>query len=389
MRILHVIPAVAERYGGPSSVALDTCAGLAARGHNVLLATTDADGPGRLDVSIGQPTTYRGVPAIVFPRTSSEAFKWSPDLARWLDRSVAGFDVVDIHAIFSHSSLVAGRACRQMDVPYVVRPHGSLDPWSLARKATQKRILFWLGARRLLTGAARVQYTTGDEQRLAESRLPWLANGVVVPLGVGGEQASAPARPTGSGAPYVLTLSRLESKKGLELLIAAFHQVTVAGALADWRLVIAGDGDTAYVRDLKRLAANGSAAARIDFPGWVSGVEKAALLRRAALFASPSEQENFGVAVVEAMAEGVPVLVSPGVNLAPDIAAAGAGWIAERNPASFPRVLEAILHDRPARTTRGLAAQELARQFSWDRSLDALIALYEAVRRPGRGGLAA
>jgi glycosyltransferase involved in cell wall biosynthesis len=187
----------------------------------------------------------------------------------------------------------------------------------------------------------------------------------------------------------VLTLSRLERKKGLELLIAAFHQVAVSGALADWRLVIAGDGDVAYVRDLKRLAANGAAAARIDFPGWVSGAEKAALLRRASLFACPSEQENFGVAVVEAMADEVPVLVSPGVNLAPDIAAAGAGWIAERNAASFPRVLEAILNDRPARLARGQAAASLARRFTWDRSVDALVALYEDVRRPGHGGLAA
>jgi glycosyltransferase involved in cell wall biosynthesis len=388
MRILHVIPAIAERYGGPSTVALDTCARLAARGHDVLLATTDADGPGRLDVPVGQPAMYRGVRSIFFGRTSSEAFKWSPDLARWLDRSVSRFDVVDVHAIFSHSSLVAGRACRQMDVPYVVRPHGSLDPWSLARKPMQKRILFWLGARRLLTGAARVQYTTTEEQRLAESRLPWLARGVVVPLGVSEDDlpSSPPARST---APYVLTLSRLERKKGLELLIAAFHQVAVAGALADWRLVIAGDGDVAYVRDLKRLAANGSAAARIDFPGWASGAEKAALLRRAALFACPSEQENFGVAVVEAMADGVPVLVSPGVNLAPDIATAGAGWIAERNASSFPRVLEAILNDRPARLSRGQAAASLARRFTWDRSVDALVALYEDVRRPGHGGLAA
>ncbi len=389
MRLLHVIPAVAARYGGPSTVALDACEGLAARGHDVLLATTDADGPGRLDVPTGQVTTYRGVRAIFFARTSSEAFKWSSGLASWLDRAVPQFDVVDVHAIFSHSSLVAGRACRQMDVPYVVRPHGSLDPWSLTRKATQKRILFWLGARRLLTGAARIQYTTAEEQRLAEQRLPWLARGVVVPLGVDAEETETPASSTNARAPYVLTLSRLERKKGLELLITAFHQVAIAGALADWRLLIAGDGDVAYVRDLKRLAASGPAAARIDFPGWVSGAEKTALLRHASLFASPSEQENFGVAVVEAMAEGVPVLVSPGVNLASDIAAAGAGWIAERNPSSFPRVLEAILNDRPARAARGRAASALGHRFTRERSLDALVALYEAVQRPRDGGIAA
>jgi glycosyltransferase involved in cell wall biosynthesis len=90
-----------------------------------------------------------------------------------------------------------------------------------------------------------------------------------------------------------------------------------------------------------------------------------------------------------ALAAGVPGLVSPGVNLAPDIATAGAGWIAERNASSFPRALEAILSDRPARLARGQAAASLARQFTWERSVEALVALYEDVRRPGHGGLAA
>ena len=377
MKILHVIPSIAPRYGGPSFVALETCQGLVDRGHHVRLATTDADGPGRLSVPLGAPTIYQGVETIVFPRAASEAFKWSPGLVRWLDTHVAGFDVVDIHAIFSHSSLAAGRACRDNGVPYVVRPHGSLDPWSLSRKAWQKRILFWLGARRLLTGAARVQYTTAEEQDLAEQALPWLSNGVVVPLGVAGGPDPVTAQP--ESPPYILTLSRLEQKKGLELVIAAFHQITVAGHLADWRLVIAGDGEPSYVRDLKRIAANGPAAARIRFTGWVDGETKARWLRGASLFAAPSAQENFGLSVLEAMAVGVPVIVSTGVNLAPGIARAGAGWLAEPRAASFPRVLESVLGDRAARLARGRSAAVFAREFGWDRSLDELVSLYHSV----------
>lgn len=388
MRILHVIPAVAARYGGPSTVALETCRHLRDRGHDVLIATTDADGPGRLAVTIGVRTEYEGVPAIVFSRTSSEAFKWSPALAAWVDRQVTAFDVVDVHAIFSHSSLATGRACRDAGVPYVVRPHGSLDPWSLRQRALEKRLLFWLGARRLLTGAAGVQYTTEEERRLAESSLPWLANGVVVPLGVDAP-AAADAPRDDREAPYVLALSRLDRKKQMEGVIAAFHQVAVASQLARWRLIIAGTGDAAYVRDLHRLAAAGPASSRIQFPGWVSGAAKDALIAQASLFVSPSAQENFGLSVVEAMAAGVPVLVSTGVNLGPDIARAGAGWVVDPDPRSLSHVLESILSDRSTRAARGRAARQLAARFGWERSIDALESLYLGARRPHGGGLAA
>jgi glycosyltransferase involved in cell wall biosynthesis len=387
MRILHVIPAVAARYGGPSAVALQTCRALAERGHTVLLAATDADGPARLAVPTGSMTIYQDVDAVFFPRTRHEGFKWSPALASWLDGAVGAFDLVDVHAVFSHSSLAAGRACRAAGVPYVVRPHGTLDPWSLGRKSAQKQVLFWLGARRLLTRAARVQYTTPEEQRLAAQALPWLSRGVVVPLGVP-ESCFTEAPATPADPPYVLVLSRLEAKKGLELLVDAFQEAALSDRVSDWRLVIAGDGDRDYVQALRHRANAGPARDRIRFAGWVEGEEKAALLRGASLFASPSEQENFGLSAVEAMAAGVPVIVARGVNLAPEIAAAGAGWIVDRGQrTTVPRVLESVLQDRSARATRGRAAWNLARRFRWDTSVTTLIALYEqVVRERARGG---
>jgi glycosyltransferase involved in cell wall biosynthesis len=354
----------------------------------VLIATTDADGPARLDVPLGQVTTYEGVPCVFFERTSSEAFKWSRDLASWLEQTCGHFDVVDIHAVFSHSSLAAGKACRQANVPYVVRPHGSLDPWSLTRKRLQKRVLFWLGARRLLEAASCVQYTTTEERRLAESQLPWLAPGTIVPLGIAREGFGRRSKQPTSG-PFLLTMSRLEEKKGLERLISAFHDATLMGRAAEWRLVIAGDGDASYVRSLKRLAATGAASSRILFPGWVTGAEKSRLLGSASVFAAPSAQENFGISVVEAMARGIPVLVSRGVNLASEINSANAGWVVDPLAVSFPRVLEGVLGDRPGQSARGKAAARLAQRFGWDQSLDALVTLYERVHTSGKGGVAA
>src|SRR5438477_2112901 len=146
MDVLHVIPAVAPRYGGPSQAVVGMGRALTEHGVRVLVATTDADGPDRLPVQLGVPVDWQGVPAIVFRRQFSEAFKYSRPFAAWLGQHVGEFRVVHIHAVFSHSCLAAARACQRRGVPYVVRPLGSLDPWSLHQKPLRKQLLWRFGA---------------------------------------------------------------------------------------------------------------------------------------------------------------------------------------------------------------------------------------------------
>src|SRR5437867_10427539 len=116
MKVLHVIPGVAARYGGPSRAIVGTCRALRCHGVESLILTTDADGPGRLPVELAHPVTYQGVQVIFFPRQYSEGFKYSRPLAHWLEKNVTSFDLVDIEAVFSHSSLAAARACRRAGV---------------------------------------------------------------------------------------------------------------------------------------------------------------------------------------------------------------------------------------------------------------------------------
>lgn len=360
MRVLHVIPGVAPRYGGPSVAVVAMCRALARRGVECFIATTDADGEQRLEVPLGEATTYDGVPAIFFRREWSEAYKVSRPLARWLEAHVADFDLVEIHAIFSHSSLAAGRACRSRGVPYVVRPLGSLAPWSLARKAWRKRVLWRLGVARLLQDAAAIHYTSTAEQQQAESALE-LPRGAVVPLPV--EISTSPTRtpsPWGD-SPYVLVLSRLHEKKGLDLLIEAFADVTAAPSLLHWRLVLAGEGEAAWVEKLRCLA-SARARERILFPGWIGGEAKRAALEAAALLALPSRQENFALAAAEALACGVPVLLSQEVDLAATLAAAGAAWVASLDRNAIAAELAEALSDESERRRRGERGREWVRR---------------------------
>lgn len=360
MRVLHVIPSVAPRYGGPSYAVLRYCRALRARGVRVTMATTNADGRGVLPVQTEAATEYQGIDARFFERRG-EAFKYSPALARWLRRSVVEFDFVHIHAVFSHASLSAGRACRAAGIPYVVRPLGSLDPWSLNHHLWRKRVLLWSAAGALLRGAAGIHFTTESEQTLAAPVAGAVA-GRVVPLGVDEQFLSGPIAQPSEREPCLVALARIDRKKNLDTLVRAFHQAASDGP---WRLSIAGTGDDSYAEELRRRAADGPASDRIEFRGWLDGEEKLELLLRASAFAIPSHQENFGLSALEAMACGVPVIAAAGVNLAPAIAQAEAGWITGTALEELAASLREVMRDEVGRRRRGANARKLAGNYTW------------------------
>jgi glycosyltransferase involved in cell wall biosynthesis len=385
VRILHVIPAVAPRYGGPSRVIFEMSRALRGVEAEILIATTNADGPGELDVEIAKPTRFQEMDTIFFPVTLSERFGYSPQLSRWVKQNVRNFDVVHIHAIFSHSSLVTAKACRSSDVPYVVRPLGSLDPWSMNQGFWRKHILWHASVKQMLKGAAAIHYTTKEEQQLAENSLG-LQSGVVIPLGVemntaaASEQSNSGSKREAFGGLYVLSLSRLHPKKNLESLIKAFAVVTSHEELSHWRLMIAGDGEQNYVDGLKHLVVTTGAEKRIILTGWLSGADREAALRNAQLLALTSLQENFGLCVAEAFSYSVPVVISDRVNLASEVESANGGWVTGLRPEQIESALRAAMTDAAERVLRGRAARNLlAPRFSWATISADLIDLYRAV----------
>ena len=373
MRVLHVVPAVAPRYGGPSEVALRSVATLREAGVDALLAATDADGPGRLPVAAGEEVEYLGARCIFFPRWRGESLKPSPELARWLRGHAGEFDVVHVHSVFSHSSVAAGRAAGRAGVPYVVRPLGQLDAWSLSQHAWRKRAFLALAGRSLVERAAALHWTDESEQR----RAPRFAAGrpsFVAPLGV--DERLFEAREAGEREPVVLFLSRLHPKKNVEALIDAF--ASLGGEAEGWRLVVAGDGEEAYVASLRSRA---SAAGRpVDFVGWLTGEQKARALGSASLFVLPSMQENFGIVVAEAMAAGTPVVVSEAVALSGDVRRVAAGWVANPDAGGLARVLSEAISSPSERARRGGAGRGLAEErYRWGAVARELAARYEAL----------
>lgn len=381
MRALQVIPAVAARYGGPSVAAVRMCEALRGAGVSSVLAATDADGFGRLSVEVGRETTFEGSQAFFFPRLASESLKLSPALASWLAKHVAGYDVVEIHGVFSHATIAAARASRRSGVPYVVRPLGQLDPWSLSQGRFRKRLFLALAGGRALEGAAGIHWTAEEERRLAPAAVS-SQRGFVIPLGVEDELFEADGEPYQSRGRTVLFLSRLHAKKNVEALIAAFAEATRSPELSSWSLRIAGEGDPGYSGRLRELVRSLGAEARIRFVGWLSGPEKRRALREASLLALPSRQENFGIVVAEAMACGTPVLVSEAVNLAPVIREREAGWVVALDTPALLRGLREALGSDGERERRGRAARALAAErFRWSAVGRALAVAYSELIR--------
>lgn len=365
MRVLHVIPSVSERSGGPGIAIVPMCRALQQRGVQVLIVTTD-DGFRELECS--RAIDYEGVPAIFFPSQLGDSFKYSRPLAAWLTRHAGGFDLAHIHAVFNHASMAAARECRKARVPYVIRPLGTLDPWSMKQKSMRKRIFWSLVGERMISGAAAIHYTSPAEKTATED---WLGinHGKVIPLGI-----DAPATNGVHRDPYVLVLSRLHPKKGLDVLIDAFVTLTRQREFDRWQLVIAGDGPVEHVALLKQRAV--AAQGRIVFSGWLDGEKKEQMLSHASLLALPSYQENFGLCVMEALARSVPALVSPHVNLASEIETRNAGWIAPVETVALSQTLAAALRDTDELAKRGRAGKLLSLRYSWEVVADQLADLY-------------
>lgn len=183
IRILHVIASLAERTGGPAKAAREMARAVARRGHEVSIYTTDRDaGPGEGLVA-GVSFDDGGVAVRVFAQGAPRGFATSWPLARALDEAVAAADVVHIHSLFLFHVWAAARACRRHATPYLLRPHGTLDPFIRQRRRLEKRVLGLLFQDRVIREAAALHWTAAEEASLAAPAV-FGAPGVVIPNGL-------------------------------------------------------------------------------------------------------------------------------------------------------------------------------------------------------------
>ena len=357
--------------------------GLSRSGIETHVVTTDDNGPEQLHVPLGVPIVEDGVNYWYF-RRQARFYTFSWPLARWLARHVREFDVVHIHALFSFATLPAAYYARRNGVPYIVRPLGTLNEWGMKnRRPRLKRLSFRFLESRILKHAALVHYTS-EQERAEASKLQVTAACEIIPNALPNDSPPSSSgqfrarHPELKGRKIILFLSRLDTKKGLDLLLPAFAKVRLE--LQDAVLVLAGDGERDFVNRLKAQAATHGINSGLFWAGFLTGADKWSALADADVFVLPSRSENFGIAVLEAMAAGKPVIVSDQVGIHREITEAKAGLVASSTVGSLADTILQLLNAPAQSLMMGLNGRCLAeRNYSVDAVTRKLIHVYTGI----------
>lgn len=395
LRILQIVPSISLIYGGPSQMVLGFSKALAEEGAHVTILTTDANGDSGqapLDVPLAHPVRQEGYTIRYFRCAPWRRYKFSIGLLLWLIRHARHFDVAHIHALFSPVSSLAAAIARCQSLPYLLRPLGTLDPADLKKKRQLKQLYVSLLERPNLARAAAIHFTS-DQEALISERFGVKTTDLVLPLGVAAgsieppnfsilKDLGIPKAVLNSATPMLLYMSRIDPKKGLDLLVPALERLFADGIAFHFVLAGSNPQDPGYEQQIGDRLKSSTIAHHVTITGFVQGDAKTALLHGADVFVLPSYYENFGIAVAEAMAAGVPVVISDQVHIHPDIQTGNAGWVCSCDVDDLTEQLRAACTQPEERLQRGKQAQLWAREhYSWHAIARRAIAIYREIQQ--------
>lgn len=384
MRILHIVGTISPAAGGPTEV-IRMLIRYAPPGYSSELATLDDPAAPFL----------RDLPFPVHALGSPRKRWYRPALTRWLRANRHRFDGIIVHGLWEFTGLAARLAVPRSArgrIPYVVFPHGMLDPYFKRAFPAKhaKKWLYWLTAEYwVLRGADRVLFTTPAERDLAAHSF-WLHhwNPIITPLGSEPPptntaqllEAFNAACPEVKGHRFLLFLGRINEKKGCDLLVRAFSDLS--SAHPDLHLVMAGPDPANWRVRLEQIAAASNCADRIHWPGMLLGDAKWGAFAACEAFVLPSHQENFGIAVVEALASGRPALLTDPVNIAPDLSAEGCALVEPDTDPGVHRLLTRWLALSPGDRERmsTLARDTFQRRYNMRENAATILHVFDHLR---------
>lgn len=381
LKIIHVISELHPRLGGPPVIAASLAAAQARLGHDVHLLTHLPD-----DFSIvrGLSPHTEDVKFVPIESNGKSERIWGSETRRVMQQVIGQADIVHIHNVWEPMLAAAASVARRHRVPYVVLTNGMLDPWSLAQSAMKKKIAMMLYARRMLDKASALQVGNQAEiQGIAPLKLKSpmfeLANGVWPQAVSNSFVAGSFRRELNLGdRPFILFLSRLHFKKGLDILLDAFDQITSKGRHPALHLVIAGPDD-GYLQTARERIARSPARERIHLTGPIYHSEKFAALKDATCYCLPSRQEGFPVAVLEALGVGVPCVISTECHV-DEAGQRDAAIITSLDPIDVANALDRVIGDESLRGRLSTNAQALVREkYIWPVIAQKCVEEYERI----------
>ncbi len=385
MKILHVIPSISPSLGGPTQVVLNLVKALRDSGVDAEIVTTNHNGSTPLDVPLYKKVEYEQIPIWFLPYFSPpmKEFIFSTALTQWLWQNIRNYDIIDNHYLFSYAPTCAAALARWHNIPYTVRIQGQLTPWALTQGKLKKQLYSKLIERHNLNNAAAIHCTSTMEAEDVR-RFGITTPNVILPLGVEQFREIPQAKSKlhslygiREQTPVVLFLSRLRHNKRPDLLIRSLSRI--AAFKTDFHLILAGDGEPEYINYLEKLVTSLNLN-RVSFAGFVTGDIKHILLQGADLFVLPSLSENFGIAVAEAMAAGLPVIVTKAVQIASEIIANKAGIAVTGDIDSLVESISQLLASPQLRQELGQNGKNWAQnRFVWNAIASNLASTYAAI----------
>ncbi len=336
LRIAHVAPCYwpAIEFGGPVRSVGSLARAQTELGHDVVVHTTNQRGsvaetpvtPGWHEVD-GVRVHYA---ASMTPR----GYFMSPGLATALWTTLRhGADIVHMHGLWVFPTLAGARACEVRGVPYVVAPRGALNRWARKHKQWKKQAYLRLVETRTLARAAAIHFTTAAERDEFDSPLPSFV--VPNPIRLDGLLDVKPVDPE---APLRLLIAgRIHPVKGFDLLLPALAAARDEGCA--FELTVAGPDEGGYASTVRSLAQRHELTSLISFTGKLDRPQLAKAFEHASAVIVPSHQESFGMSAAEGMASARPIVASERVNIAAEIASAGAGIVAQHSVEGLKRGL--------------------------------------------------
>ena len=384
MKILHVIPSISTKRGGPSKAVFDMVKALRSEGVDASILSTNDNSTYREEgFVVGKWFWYLDVPVLLLPCHESRfriirEFLFSSSLTFWLLKYTQSYDLIHVHAIFSYPSTIAMLIARVYSKPYIVRSIGQLSEWSLSQSKLRKMIMLCLIERSNLSKAVAVHVTSISEQ---EDVLKLKLGNPILLLGLGvdfDENRDNLLETEPGHCIKFLFLSRLHPKKQLEVLMMALACLKDSYKNENWCLYIAGDGAQDYVAKLKSLAAELAIANHIVWMGHITGIIKDNLLKNVDWYVLPSASENFAISAVEAMAAGVPVIITKHVGVSDMVQKHRAGIIAEANTKQLTQALHQAMNGPPLAMKQ--ASRKLVKDhYLWSSIARKLTAFYSEV----------
>jgi glycosyltransferase involved in cell wall biosynthesis len=383
MKILHVISNLSPSSGGPTTVVRSLSACQVKSGLNVTVCTTNWDRPSCKYNREEKNPFELGIIYKFFPFFSLMLI--SPVMGKWFRDNIKLFDIVHIHCLYRFPVSFAAWYARKADVPYLISPHGGLDPYLYGQSRYNvflKRIYERLFDFPNLNHSSAIHYTTEEEKKRAEF-IGLKSKPVIVPNGIDWENYKF-LPPKGkfrrrlnldSHKPLVLFLGRINFKKGLDLLVPSFHYV--AKLHPDARLAIVGPDNEGYGSKVRRWCQEQGIQDKVYFVDCLGFHKVKEAYVDADLFVLPSYTENFGLTVVEAMACGCPVVISDQVNIWREIQNASAGIIVSLDPLSIADAISRLITDRVEATIMGRRGRFTAKKcYAWPRIVKQLTNVY-------------